>query len=571
MTTSLPTASSELPLAGTSAGTAATAGSLLDLLAAAQLAQTGQPHASLTQAGGVPSEAFATLLAPAQSSAAVPIVAPQPAPAAPLVPGGSTSARALRLPVVNETAPATPAPTLATAEGESATAPLDRDTLEAALALVASLFPALTPAPQPVPPAGLTLTAGTAQEGAGTPAGESLVSASSAAPAPLRLSLTTRDGTPLAFPEITTPAIPSVPVASPAPAPAAQHLPLVRPPPVNTAVAPIVTTSPATPTPPAPLTASAMQPVSAELEWDNGLRLSADLVPLGRSAMPVATATGQTASPANPATSPVSTHAHESQMPLAPMPASLAAQPEKNASSAHVVANSSLARDSSSEKNFLNTGNKEVTPDHAQAGIAVAESRPAMPAAPQHLPNVAPATSPVSAAAPQVERPAAPASAARRAVDTVVEIVHAQVVSRLQPVPSVQLRFKVGHEDLSVRVQLRDGEVRTEFRTDNPELRAAVAQEWRAVTAKPDTALRFLDPIFLTAPGQPASQSGTNSQHQHHQHAQAQQEQQHQQQFRSQLEMFGSVRRSIPTPIAAELAPVTPLPTATSHRLSAVA
>jgi hypothetical protein len=47
---------------------------------------------------------------------------------------------------------------------------------------------------------------------------------------------------------------------------------------------------------------------------------------------------------------------------------------------------------------------------------------------------------------------------------------------------SVHLQFSVGDADLSVRVQLHAGEVRTTFRTDSPELRAALAHEWQAIT-----------------------------------------------------------------------------------------
>jgi hypothetical protein len=126
MTTSLPTASPELPLAGTPAGTAANPGSLLDLLAAAQPGQPGQPGAVTATAGGVPPESFATLLAPAST----PVV---PAPAAPLATAHATthatSARALRLPVVTETVPEAATPVLPAPEGDNPAAPLDRSTL----------------------------------------------------------------------------------------------------------------------------------------------------------------------------------------------------------------------------------------------------------------------------------------------------------------------------------------------------------------------------------------------------------------------------------------------------------
>ncbi len=163
----------------------------------------------------------------------------------------------------------------------------------------------------------------------------------------------------------------------------------------------------------------------------------------------------------------------------------------------------------------------------------------------------------------------ASASAAHRAVETVTQVVESQAASRLQPVPSVQLRFKVGGEDLAVRVELRNGEVRTEFKTDNAELRAALAQEWRAVTGRADSAVRFLEPVITPANAAGQGSGSFSSQ----QHSSSQHQQQAQQQFRAQAELFGSVGRSFGP--AVESAPassvVTPLVLPTSQRLSAVA
>ena len=46
---------------------------------------------------------------------------------------------------------------------------------------------------------------------------------------------------------------------------------------------------------------------------------------------------------------------------------------------------------------------------------------------------------------------------------------------------SVDLQFSVGEADLNVRVELHANEVRTTFRTESPELRAALAHEWQSI------------------------------------------------------------------------------------------
>ncbi|HLP25352.1 MAG TPA: hypothetical protein VK477_06730 [Acidobacteriota bacterium] len=182
---------------------------------------------------------------------------------------------------------------------------------------------------------------------------------------------------------------------------------------------------------------------------------------------------------------------------------------------------------------------------------------------------------PQAAGAPMPQLVAA--SMAHRAVEAVTSVVDAQAVSKLQPVPSVQLKFKIGHEDLAVRVALRDGVVHTEFRTDSPELRAALQQEWKTVTAQPESALRYLEPVVSAAS---SSQGGTNSFAQQQQqspgHSAAQQQQQQQQQqnqqARAAAEFFGSVARSTPfQPRDGGAAATTAAVLPTSVHLSAVA
>lgn len=75
---------------------------------------------------------------------------------------------------------------------------------------------------------------------------------------------------------------------------------------------------------------------------------------------------------------------------------------------------------------------------------------------------------------------AAPAvSDAHRAVEVVLHAVD-RVARREQS--AVKLEFSVGDAELVVRVERHANEVRATFRTDSPELRAALAQEWQAVT-----------------------------------------------------------------------------------------
>ena len=164
---------------------------------------------------------------------------------------------------------------------------------------------------------------------------------------------------------------------------------------------------------------------------------------------------------------------------------------------------------------------------------------------------------------------------AERAVATVTSLAEAQFSASMQRAGSVQLRLKFGGEDLTVRVELREGVVHTDFRTDSPALREALAKEWQAVTAAaPGHLQRFLDPVFS-----PASSSGTlgdSGAQQHSAQRQAQQQAQ-QEQLAQRAEAWASQspfsRRSalsesfVPEPAA----PRVPVLLPTSLRLSALA
>jgi len=112
------------------------------------------------------------------------------------------------------------------------------------------------------------------------------------------------------------------------------------------------------------------------------------------------------------------------------------------------------------------------------------------------------ATGGIAARAAEMPRDAAGAQApeeirtAHRAVEIVLQTAD-QLSSRNQR--SVNLRFLVGDADLNVRVELRANELRTTFRTDSSELRAALAHEWQFVTAASsagDRGFRFAPPAF---------------------------------------------------------------------------
>jgi hypothetical protein len=66
----------------------------------------------------------------------------------------------------------------------------------------------------------------------------------------------------------------------------------------------------------------------------------------------------------------------------------------------------------------------------------------------------------------------------------------------------------VGDVDLSVRVELHASQVRTTFRTDSAELRAALSQEWEALSSsQPGERTLKLVPAFVTS----SEQSNLNS------------------------------------------------------------
>jgi hypothetical protein len=73
----------------------------------------------------------------------------------------------------------------------------------------------------------------------------------------------------------------------------------------------------------------------------------------------------------------------------------------------------------------------------------------------------------------------------------------ADVSSREQK--TVNLQISVGDADLNVRVELHANEVRATFRTDSPELRAALSHEWQSaatISTNGDRTLRIVPAVF---------------------------------------------------------------------------
>lgn len=260
-------------------------------------------------------------------------------------------------------------------------------------------------------------------------------------------------------------------------------------------------------------------------------------------------------------------------------------RPAISAAPAVAVVSAETAEVSTPEKKSLTPRATSVKPSALEAGIAVAQEQPAMPstviaptsAAPvsaMRAEAIAMPVAPMSFPTDEAAAPSAGAALAQRAVEAVETVVDAQAAARLEPTPGVALRFRAGHEELAVRIEWRAGRVHTEFRTDSEEWRAAVAHEWRAVTARPDSPLRSAEAVFApaggssdnsSAPGFP-SHSGQSS-------SQQQQQSQHQQQAagREAPEIFGRVGRRFPATASSPATPVAAAAPLGAHRLSAVA
>lgn len=161
------------------------------------------------------------------------------------------------------------------------------------------------------------------------------------------------------------------------------------------------------------------------------------------------------------------------------------------------------------KKSFLGTEDEMVVKQGRSLGTDGAKSTNAMPAmtlnSPPTHPNshyvvtsVAPAGQVLAEVTPLAET-AETFSTAHEAVEVVLHALE-HVASREQK--SVQLKFAVAGEELAVRVELRADEVRTTFRTDSAELRAALEHEWQQVAGNStasDRSMRVSPAVFAAA------------------------------------------------------------------------
>jgi hypothetical protein len=183
---------------------------------------------------------------------------------------------------------------------------------------------------------------------------------------------------------------------------------------------------------------------------------------------------------------------------------------------------------SARERKIVNVESKLDKSMLPEAGTAIAKGRAAMSTAqhevissPRPLGAVADGTALMGVTGEQrMSAPVTPpvvetesASFAERAVATVTGLADAQFSVSMQKAGRVQLRLKFGGEDLSVRIELRDGVVHTDFQSDSPELRSAIMQEWQHVAASAaGRSHTFLDPVFSTGGSALASDAGAQGQ-----------------------------------------------------------
>jgi len=202
---------------------------------------------------------------------------------------------------------------------------------------------------------------------------------------------------------------------------------------------------------------------------------------------------------------------------------------EKFAASAGAAATGSIRVQAAAQKNFLTTGDQEVKSSGQRDGIGIAKTSSNMPAAyttslqmagnpgavtAAGTPTV---TTQVGSAPPPATLPTAPSPItptlapvlAMRAVETVLNVVDAQQVTA-GSAGSVKLDFNFGGQALAVHVQMRGGEVHTEFRTNSAELRSALSSEWNSASGQRDAqGIRLVEPVFSSGESGSSTSNGS--------------------------------------------------------------
>ncbi len=209
---------------------------------------------------------------------------------------------------------------------------------------------------------------------------------------------------------------------------------------------------------------------------------------------------------------PATTPATPVAAPLAAQPEQLAVTSENFSAETARISKPTTAATEGTRKKSVSRFEKDVKADSEIAGISTAITGDHMPALSSKFTpviEVAPASTTSARTDDTAAKTSAPSVSAHAVVENVLAVVDAQASQAAGARSSVNLQFKVGGEALDVRVELRGSEVHTQFRTESPELRAALAQEWNSVANSPsEQGLRLQDPVFIAAPVQNASASG---------------------------------------------------------------
>ncbi len=169
-----------------------------------------------------------------------------------------------------------------------------------------------------------------------------------------------------------------------------------------------------------------------------------------------------------------------------------------------------------SDKKSLLPGSKIVTSSPEVVGTSAANPRFSMLNSTQDYAITTNPFSTVTNFASTLERTWNPESFAAEAPAPALASQAVHVVREIRDIAdglwaternSVELRFNFeGHDQLSVRVEYRDGDVRATFRTNSPELRDALAGEWHTQQSQQGH-YTMLAPVFENGPA-PTSRSG---------------------------------------------------------------
>jgi len=211
---------------------------------------------------------------------------------------------------------------------------------------------------------------------------------------------------------------------------------------------------------------------------------------------------------------------NEIRGPVAAAVATPAAQGAKIAARGGVGNATGKFVDANGNKNSLDTEYKVDKKSQNDIGTTAAKAIPAMASSRFGSPGFSPAeagtaVSSLRSAVVSTETAGSgpgesAATAARRAVETVAQIAEAQA-GRGESTDVVSFGLKLGDDSLTVRVEMRQGEVRTQFSTDSADLRLAIAGEWPGLSeGSAERTYHFSAPEFAAADG-PASDAGADT------------------------------------------------------------